>query len=66
MQYNHPELDQHFSGPKLPIETNYTAIHVKQSSDRPYIHPNPIIGAFFTTDSEKRDSKIGHLFDFAM
>jgi hypothetical protein len=53
----HPELEQHFSGPELPIETNYTAIHMKQSSERPYIHPNPIIGAFFTTDSEKRDIK---------
>jgi hypothetical protein len=53
----HTEVEQHFSGPELPKETNYTAIHMKQSSDRPYIHPNPIIGAFPTTDSEKRDIK---------
>jgi hypothetical protein len=39
---------------------------MKQSSDIPYIHPNPIFGAFIKTDSEKRDIKIGHLLDFAM
>ena len=50
-------LEKLFFKKELPKETNYTAIHIKQSSDRPYIHPNPIIGAFFTTDSKKRDIK---------
>jgi hypothetical protein len=31
---------------------------MKQSSDKPYSHPIPIIGAFFTIDFEKCDNNL--------
>jgi hypothetical protein len=35
---------------------------MKQSSDRLYIYPNLIIGAFFTIDPEKSDIKLKKIY----
>jgi hypothetical protein len=37
------------------METNYTLIQMKQSSDRLCFQPNPIIGAFSAVDSKNHE-----------
>jgi hypothetical protein len=36
---------------------------MKQSSERPYSHPNQIIGAFFTIDPKKCDNKLKKIYE---